>query len=349
MKLTKGSPETDAPIPMEENPLKIRLIAIGLSFVVGTLLMGAKFYIFRLTGSAAVLSDALESIINVVASAFAFFSIWVAARPPDPNHPYGHGKIEYFSAGFEGALIVLAAFSIFRSGIPRIFAPQPLMHLSGGLMLLLATSGINLILGVGLLRTGRKTDSLALIADGRHILTDVYTSVGVLLGLLLVSITGWLWVDGAIACLVGINVLVTGSRLMRESFGGLMDETDPVLLNRIADIIITHRRDSWIDIHQLRSWRSGAHVNIDLHLLLPKDMSLEDAHGEAEHLEEILITHFDGRASILVHTDPCNPSYCPICRQDSCEHRVSSPAADYPWTLASLTMVKSNRSSKSSG
>ena len=200
--------------------LGARLPAILISFVVGLLLMGVKFYAYRLTGSSAILSDALESIINVVASGFAIASILIASKPPDADHPYGHGKVEYFSAGFEGALIILAAFGIFRTALPRILNPQPLPYLSEGLLILLAAGLVNLLLGVGLIRVARKTDSLVLMADGKHILTDVYTSGGVVIGLWLVSLTGYYWLDGAIACAVGLNILVTGGMLVRQSIAG---------------------------------------------------------------------------------------------------------------------------------
>jgi cation diffusion facilitator family transporter len=187
--------------------IKTRIIAISLSFFISLLLMAAKFYGYKITGSAAILSDALESIINVIASAFAFGSIMVASRPPDKDHPYGHGKIEYFSAGFEGALIMLAAIGIFMSGWPRIFHPGQLPNLDTGMLIILGTALMNLFLGTILIKCGKKTGSLALTADGKHILTDVYSTAAVLVGLLLVRFTGKLWMDGAAACLIGVNIL----------------------------------------------------------------------------------------------------------------------------------------------
>ena len=195
-------PDPSSAAPCEKNQVRTRITAVSLSLVVGALLMAAKFYIYRITLSTAILSDALESIINVVASAFALGSILLAAIPPDKNHPYGHGKIEYFSAGFEGALIMLAAAGIFKTGWPRIFEPAPLPNLQEGLWLLLGASLVNLLLGLGLIRTGRKTRSLTLEADGKHVLTDVYTSVGVILGLFLVN-SDRMVLDGRGGCLPG--------------------------------------------------------------------------------------------------------------------------------------------------
>jgi cation diffusion facilitator family transporter len=284
---------------------KLRMTTIAISLSVSVALMAVKFYTFHLTRSSAVLSDALESIINVVAAAFAVVSIWMAAQPPDADHPYGHGKIEYFSAGFEGALIIIAAIGIFKTGISHLLMPKPLDNLQTGLVILIAAAAINLLLGIGLVRVGKKTESLTLIADGRHVLTDVYTSVGVVAGLLLVQLTGWLWLDGGIACLVGVNILLTGTRLVRQSFSALMDASDPRLLDEISRLLEKHRRGVWIDIHQLRAWRSGNFVHIDLHLVLPRDYLLDDAHAQAKSLEKLLINHFEGNAGVLIHMDPC--------------------------------------------
>ena len=321
---------------LEKEHLRMRLVAISLSFLVGLSLMAVKFYAYRLTHSSAILSDALESIINVVASAFALGSILLAAKPPDETHPYGHGKIEYFSAGFEGALIVFAALGIFKTGIGHILHPQPIPLLEMGLIILLGAGLINLLLGIGLIRVGKRTHSLALIADGKHVLTDVYTSAGVLVGLFLVRQTGWYWLDGAIACLVGLNILVTGAKLVRQSFAALMHASDPDLLKEIASLLAEHRKDVWIDIHQLRAWRSGSFVYIDFHLVLPRDYSLEEAHSEVKELEKLIADHFGGAASLLIHTDPCIDPDCPVCRRHLCGLRQQEYGGEVSWKWETL-------------
>lgn len=314
----------------------VRVTAISVSLFVGTALMLGKFYIYSLTGSAAVLSDALESIINVVASAFALVSIIVADIPPDRNHPYGHGKIEYFSAGFEGALIILAAVGIFITAWPHLFHTDELPHLESGLLILLGISLINLLLGAGLVMAGRRTASITLIADGKHVLTDVYTSGGVVLGLLAAYLTGWYWLDGVIASLVGLNILYSGWQLVRQSFTGLMDAADPEFLRDIADLIIRNRKEVWIDIHQLRAWRAGNFAHIDLHLILPKELSLEESHRESKTLEKIIVDHLGGKASVLIHTDPCEDPECPICRRHLCRMRKENFTHPLAWDLESL-------------
>jgi cation diffusion facilitator family transporter len=316
---------------------RLRIQAATAALLVGAALLAAKFYAWRLTGSSAVLSDALESIINVVASGFAIVSVAVAGKPPDPDHPYGHGKIEFFSAGFEGALIVLAAFGIFKAGLAHLLAPQPLPRLEIGMAVMAGASVANVILGAVLIRVGRRTRSIALEADGRHVLTDVYTSIGVIIGLVLVRVTGWYWMDGLAACIVGVNILFTGARLIRQSYQGLMDAADPAVLDRIAAVIADHRRPGWIDIHKLRAWSAGSRIHIDLHLILPRHMSLADAHTEADDLERIILEEVAGAASVLVHMDPCDGDYCPICGAKDCDHREHRFAREKQWPTEALT------------
>ena len=314
----------DESIHTDDGSLKIRVVAISASFLVGAALMAVKFYAYRLTGSSAVLSDALESIINVVASAFALISILLSARPPDESHPYGHGKIEFFSAGFEGALIIFAALGIFASAFSHLADPRPLPFLRGGLLILLGTAAVNLVLGVCLIRVGKRTASLTLTADGRHVLTDVYTSGGVVLGLFLVHLTGWFWMDGVIACLVGANILVIGGRLVRVSFSGLMDASDPELLTEVAGLLNAHRSDRWIDVHRLRALRSGNLIHVDFHMILPRYLTLEQAHDEAGRLETLILDHFKGMARVLVHLDPCMAPDCPVCGICECRSRTET-------------------------
>jgi len=322
---------------------KTNFAAIAFSIFVGVILMAVKFYAYKITGSSAILSDALESIINVVAGAFAMFSIVVAAKPPDESHPYGHGKIEYFSAGFEGALIILAAIGIFKTGISYLLYPHPLEYLQQGILLLVGASAMNLFLGLLLLHVGKRNQSLVLTADGKHILTDVYTSLGVLAGLFLVNYTGWYQLDGVIAIMVGINILITGAKLVRQSFAGLMNKAEPDLLQEIADLLIANRKDIHIEVHQLRAWRSGNFVHIDFHLILPRDFSLDCAHRENKALEKTIQDYFGGRASVMIHLDPCLDQECPVCGQSLCTLRHSHQNELVQWTLATMTADYNNQ------
>jgi cation diffusion facilitator family transporter len=327
--------------PAEQHTSAVRMRMAALSLVIGICLLAAKLFAYYLTGSSAVLSDALESIVNIAAAGFALYSVYQATKPPDRCHPYGHGKIEFFSAGFEGALIILAALGIFWVGWKHLAHPRPIPRLDIGLIIVCGSSVINLWLGIALIRVGRRTRSLALEADGRHIMTDVVSSAGVVAGLGLVLATRWYWLDGAIAFLVGINILFSGGKLIRESFRGLMDASDPGLIAVITTLIIQRRRPAWIDIHRLRAWRSGPEIHIDLHLILPKDMPLETAHREAQHLESLLFDHIEGCAGVLVHMDPCRGEDCPLCGRQECSCRREDPSGDNEWAPESMTMGRS--------
>lgn len=315
----------------EQQKTRLAILAASASLIVGFALMAVKFWAFYETGSAAILTDALESIINVVAGGFALVSVIYAAAPPDRNHPYGHGKIEFYAAGFEGSLIILAAVGIVWESWNKFFNPQPLPNLGLGLILLAGAGIVNLFLGLVLLRAGKKTESLTLVADGRHVLTDVYTSGAVLAGLALVLLTDWLWLDPAVACLAAVNIVFTGYKLIRESFAGLMHETDPALLDEICRAIAEKREPSWLDVHKLRAWRAGRLLHMDFHLILPKEMSLEAAHEEVVTLENLLKERFGADADILIHADPCHNSDCPVCAKALCGDRSAPFKCERPF------------------
>ena len=322
----------------------IGLRAMILALSVGGLLMTIKFVAYFLTGSTAILSDALESIINVVASGFALYSIYLSNQPPDSSHPYGHGKIEYFSVGFEGALIILAAVAILYKAIPAFFVERPLAQLNVGILILLGTSVVNLALGFFLIRTGRKTRSAPLVADGKHLLTDVYTSVGVIGGLLLVRLTGWQWWDPLAACAVAINILFTGWHLVKESFGRLMDEADPELLDRIVEILNENRQPVWIDVHQLRTRHYGDRVHVDFHLVVPRSFGLLEAHREAEKIEGMILNTLRRVADVIVHVEPCEDPQCERCRQHDCQDRSKpSSGATKPWLVEEVVLKREDR------
>lgn len=327
---------TAPPVPQLRIWDSQRFRVIAVSFLVGTVLMVVKFAAYFVTGSAGILSDALESIINVAASGFALYSVILSRRPPDRSHPYGHGKIEYFSAGFEGALIVVAAVAIFFQAAPRFLDPQPLHNLNFGVALVGFAGAVNGVLAGLLIRVGRHRHSLALVADGKHLLTDVVTSAGVIGSLVLVRLTGALWLDPLVACLVAVNILVAGAKLLRESAGRLMDKADPELLQHIVDILNTHRQPDWISLHQLRARRYGPRVHIDLHMVLPRYYDLEQSHRRAEEIERLLREAFGTEAEIIVHTDPCTEKWCPMCAQTACAERSArfEPGARLPFSVS---------------
>ncbi len=294
-----------------------------LSLAVGFLMLFGKWTAFVITGSYAILSDALESVVHVVATAFAYASIVLAARPPDLKYPYGYGKIGFFSAGFEGGLISLAGLAIlYEAAVALIQGSQP-TRLDLGMLLIAIAAGINFWLGVYLIRLGRKEVSLILVADGQHVLADAYTSLGVLVGVALVWLTGLAWLDGLVAIGFGLNILWTGWTLVRESFSGLMDRADPALLGRVVGAIQAAREPGWIDLHQLRAWQAGDRVFVDFHLAVPSDWTVAQVHDTNDRLHDLLRDLLGEETELIVHFDPDRPDF----------------DAARPWTVETATRI----------
>ena len=323
--------------PIGGSDFRANFLVMLVTFAVGIVLMGLKFLGYWVTGSAAILSDALESIINVVASGFGLGSIVFSAKPADEDHPYGHGKIEFFSAGFEGALIIGAAVGIFFYGMKQVLYPQELPNLEKGLFFLVLGGLGNLVLGLVLLKVGKSTKSIVLQADGKHLLTDVFTSGAVLFGLVLVYFTGWFRFDGIIACVAGGNIVFWGFKLLRQAYGGLMHASDPELLDEICDLLLRQRKDVWVDVHRLRAWKSGSRVHADFHLVLQRKLPLEAAHREVRELEKVFSDHFGGSSEVLIHLDPCSEPDCPVCNFDPCNLRHERAILKRTWNRQALT------------
>ncbi|RTH20360.1 cation-efflux pump [Thermus scotoductus] len=278
--------------------------AARLSLLVALWVLGLKSLAYLLTGSVALLSDALESTVNVAAALLALFAIRFAQRPPDETHPFGHSKAEYFSAVLEGVLVVLAAFLIAKESIPRLLHPRPLGDLGPGLLVSLLASLINGLLAWHLLRQGRRLRSPALTADGYHVLSDVLTSVGVLAGVSLAWATG-LWVlDPLLALLVAGNILLMGFRLVRQSVGGLMDEgLSPAEVSRIRKTIAEALGGRALEVHDLKTRKAGNRAFLEFHLVVPGSMTVEEAHRLCDELERALEESFPGLA-VTIHVEP---------------------------------------------
>jgi cation diffusion facilitator family transporter len=252
-----------------EHDNRVRLRAGLISLVVAIVLLGAKWWAYVLTGSMAVFSDALESIVNVVAAAFAIGGLVFAHEPADRNHPYGHGKIEFFSAAFEGGLIAFAAALILWESVGALFAGSELKQLDAGLWITAAAGAGNAVLGVFLVRTGRRHHSMTLVADGQHVLSDFWTSVGIIAGLGLVWLTGLAWLDPVVAIVVALLLLWTGGRLVRTAAAGLLDEEDPELLDKLVAVLQPHIGRGMIRLHHLRAIRAGRFHHVSAHLVVP--------------------------------------------------------------------------------
>ena len=319
--------------PSQRIKYKWMSISLGLSVT----LMILKFTAWWLTSSTAVLTDALESIINVIASGFALYSIYLSGQPRDRNHPYGHGKIEFFSSGFEGALILSAGLFIIFQAIQSFSNPQSITNLDWGLALIAVTTVANALVGWLLIRNGQATNSITLIADGRHLLVDSLSSLIVVVGICLIWLTGLTWLDGVLSLILSGVIIFNGLGLIRHSVAGLMDETDLALLQRILDILNHHKRSNWIDIHNTRVQRYGADLHIDCHLTLPYYWTLAQVHQEVHEFEEVLKREIDTEVEIFIHVDPCLPECCHYCRIADCPVRAHAFSGDVEWTIANIS------------
>jgi cation diffusion facilitator family transporter len=314
--------------------IKLKKKAALISLIIGFLMFFGKLGAYVLTGSAVILSDALESIVHIFATSFAFYSLRLSTKPPDTDHPYGHGKIEFFSAGFEGALIVVAAISIIYYAVNDLIYGSEISKLDIGAVIIAAASITNIFLGLYLIRTGKKTNSLVLIADGKHVLTDSYTSIGAFAALILVIITNITLFDPIIAIVLALNILWTGVHLMRESIGGLMNETSDKITKKIADEFEKERlkNPNWIDVHNLRYWRSGDKYMVDFHLIVPYYQTVNQGHQTMHRLDELLKKIFGtNQVESFIHLDPCNPKCCHICNMPDCKVRHEQKSKDVLW------------------
>lgn len=286
-----------------------------------------------MTHSVAILSDAMESIINVVAGGFACYSIYLSGKPRDANHPYGHGKVEFFSIGFEGAMIFFAGILILVKAVQYFISPRELEGVENGLWLLGSTTIANLLLGLYLIRSGKNMGSITLSGNGQHIMTDVYSSVGLMIALGVIHFTGWKWLDPAVSVLMGILILTNGYQLMRRSISGLMDETDMKIVDKVITILSAHRVPNWIDVHNMRVQQYGNNYHIDCHITMPYYLELNEAHEEMKRVEVLVNNEFTGsEVEFFIHMDPCIPSCCHYCLKTACPVRSHAFTGEITWT-----------------
>ena len=278
-------------------------VAMAWSLGIGVLMLAIKVGAYVLTGSAAILSDAAESVVHVAAVSFAFYSLRLSRKPADADHLYGHAKISFFSAGFEGAMILLAAAYIVYEALSGWLGGLELQNLDVGAALTAAAMGINALLGAYLIRTGRRCGSLILVANGKHVLTDSWTSLGVIVGLSLALATGWLPWDPIAALAVAANIAVSGVGLIRQSVGGLMDVAEEGVRERILETLERETRHHAIAFHGLRHRNLGDLHWIDVHLLFPGSTSIHEAHRVATEVEESVSAKLGARAHVTTHLE----------------------------------------------
>jgi cation diffusion facilitator family transporter len=294
-------PEVAEPAEGPASLLRWAWLSVAAALV--TIAMKATAYL--VTGSVGLLSDALESVVNLVAAILALIALGVAAKPADRNHPYGHGKAEYFAAGAEGLMILAAALAIMVTAIQRLFDPQPLDDLGIGLAITLIATLVNGAVGLALLRAGRAHRSIALVADGKHLLTDVWTSVGVLVGVGLVAVSGWVALDSIVAIAVGINITWTGIGLVRHSQRGLMDHAlskqDEATVHRVLQVFLNSHAE--VEFHAIQTREAGRERFISLHVLVPGAWTIQHGHDLLEEIEGALVQALPG-ARVHTHLEP---------------------------------------------
>ncbi len=315
--------------------IELKKKAALISLAIGLGMFATKMSAYIITGSAAIFSDAAESVVHVLATSMALYSILLSSKPADDSHLYGHGNVEYFSAAIEGILILIASLFIIYTAALDLIRGSELKQLNIGAVIITAAGIINLALGLYLVKTGKKTNSLTLIADGKHVLTDSFTSIGVIIGIVLVMITGLQILDPLFAVAIALNILYTGYKLVRESIGGLMHETDNKMLTGLINKFNEVKEEYWIDIHWLRFWKSGDKVFIDFHLILPNYFTIKEAHLEEEKIEAEL-QKIIPNVQVTIHMDYCKDNYCRMCGYSGCQVRKEQFSVKHEWSKEKL-------------
>ncbi len=294
-----------------------------VSVAISILIMGLKFYTYSVTSSNAVMSDALESIVNVVVALIAFWVIRFAMAPADSDHPYGHGKAEYFSASFEGGLITFAGLITIIEAIKSFYLPTSLARLDWGLALTLIAGLGNLALGLYLKKVGKYCYSEALLASGEHVLSDVWSTAAAMVGLGIIYLGGSSWIDPLIALVIGLFLVKSGLKIVRKSFGGLLDEADPGVLEKLDSAFKAVRGPEIIDIQQVRVIRSGAYHHIDAYLVMPSFLTLNQISVAKSEFQKRVLSNYLFSGEFHFQVEPCTGNYCQNCLMDHCLIRQS--------------------------
>jgi cation diffusion facilitator family transporter len=312
--------------------LRIQQVAVAL----GVVILLVKFAAYYFTHSNTILTDALEAIVNIVAGAFALYSLYISAKPRDEDHPYGHGKVEFLSAGFEGILIILASILIIWKSILSFFHPEPIHDLQIGITLVVISGAANYLIGFYLERKAKEFHSLVLEADGKHLQTDGYISLAILAGVIVIWLTNIQALDSVFAILTALFISYTGYKLIRKSLVGIMDETDTDIIIPIITEVNNRRRDPWIDIHNLRVIQYGSMLHIDCHVTMPWYYTLEQTHTEIDTIAHIINEFYHFPVEVFIHPDPCVPQSCKLCQVADCKVRQHPFEKKVEWELSNV-------------
>lgn len=284
-------------------------------------LFGIKIFAWFITDSVAIYSDALESIVNMISSLLGLYSLYLTTQPQDENHPYGHGKVEFISAAIEGLLICLAGIVILIEAVQNLFNQHAIHQIDNGILLILATAFINMLIGIYAIRKGKNHKSLVLQSTGKHLLTDTYSTIGIIIGLSIIYFTDMIWMDSVIGIVTSLIILYTGYKIVRTSVSGIMDEADEKLINEIIVFLENNRKTIWIDVHNLRVIKYGPKLHVDVHLTLPYYLRVNQAHDEMEQINHLLNHYFGDKVEVFIHADPCQDFSCKICMIGDCPVR----------------------------
>lgn len=322
---------------IQQNKNKDKLAFQKLIAVFGIVLFIGKIIAWKLTNSDSVFSDAMESIVNVISAFMGLYSLYLAAKPRDEDHPYGHGKVEFVTSGIEGALIAIAGIMIIYEGVNSLIVGKVLNKLDWGIWIIAATAIINYILGYISIKKGENENSLVLISSGKHLQSDTITTLGVVISLVVVYFTKIYWIDSVVALIFGGYIIVVGYKIVRKSLSGIMDEQNPELLSQIIRVLEENRLTKWIDVHNMKIQQFGAHLHIDAHITLPWYYSLRDAHNEMEKMIILLVENIDRSIEFNFHMDDCKPISCPICQIQDCPVREKNFVKRVTWTPENVT------------
>ncbi|WP_409966596.1 cation diffusion facilitator family transporter [Mycovorax composti] len=326
-------------VPLQNLRMQKWVASVSLVLVV------LKFAAYYFTASVAILTDAMESIVNVVAGFVGAYSLFIAAQPRDRNHPYGHGKAEFLSAAVEGILIGATGIFILYEAIRKLINPVPVERVDLGIILIAITAIINYALGAVCIQKGKKNRSLALEASGRHLQTDTYSTLAVIAGLIVIYFTRIYWIDAMVAVILAGFILYTSYNIIRRSIAGIMDEADKVLQEEMIQYINGYRRENWIDLHNLRIIKYGSIFHIDAHLTVPWYFNVREAHEEIDIFSNIIKEAYGASVELFVHSDGCVEGVqCPICLKKDCPVRKQPFEKKVAWTLDNVLNNKKHYS-----
>jgi cation diffusion facilitator family transporter len=311
--------------------------------IIAVVLFIIKIIAYYLTRSVAILTDALESTVNVVAGFIGLYSLWVSSKPRDADHPYGHGKVEFISAAVEGTLISVAGIIIVYEAIANLLHPHTIRELDYGILLVAITALINYATGYVCVRQGKRNNSLALIASGKHLQSDTWSTLGIIAGLLLLFIFKLHWIDSAIAIIFAVFIMYTGYKIVRSSVEGIMDKADTELLTKMITLLNRNRDENWIDLHNLRVIKYGSVLHVDCHLTVPWYLNVHEAHNAVDALNNLIRKEYGESVELFVHSDGCLPFSCRICNKKACAQRQHPFELEIEWTMNNVVSDKKHQ------